>query len=119
MKIELAWWWYWRYTAYHTDSKPIEVFEMEHVATVSQMRAILDSTAGKVFSVSFVKKDGSVRDMVCRNEVSKGTSGGVAGHAHKEELYTVWDMQAAGFRCVNLTTVKRIKCGELNKEWYV
>jgi len=93
--------------------------KMEHVATISQMRQLLDSTAGKVFSVTFVKKDGSIRDMVCRNEVSKGTSGGVAGHAHKEELYTVYDMQAQGFRCVNLTTVKRIKCGELNKEWYV
>lgn len=92
---------------------------MEHVATVNQMRQILDSTKGKVFSVTFVKKDGSVRDMVCRTEVSKGTHGGVAGHAHKEELYTVYDMQAQGFRCVNLSTVKRIKCGELNKEWYV
>lgn len=86
---------------------------MEHVATVNQMRAILDSTKGKVFSVSFVKKDGTVRDMLCRTEVSKGTVGGVAGHAHKPELYTVYDMQAQGFRCVNLTTVKRIKCGSI------
>lgn len=92
---------------------------MEHVATVSQMRAILDSTQGKIYSVVFVKKDGTVRNMVCRNEVTKGTHGGVAGHAHKEELYTVYDVQAKGFRCVNLTTVKSIKCGELNKEWYV
>jgi len=92
---------------------------MEHVATVNQMRSILDSTNGKVFSVTFVKKDGTVREMVCRNNVHKGTVGGVAGHAHIPELYTVYDMQANGFRCVNLTTVKRIKCGELNKEWYV
>lgn len=92
---------------------------MEHVTTLSQMRTILDSTRGKVFSVSFVKKDGTLRDMVCRIEVTKGTKGGVAGHAHKEELYTVYDMQAKGFRCVNLSTVKRIKCGDLQKEWYV
>ena len=37
----------------------------------------------------------------------------------KVREYFVYDMQAKGFRCVNLTTVKRIKCGELNKEWYV
>lgn len=90
---------------------------MEHVATVSQMRALLDSTNGKIFSVHFIKKDGSLREMVCRNEVVKGTSGGVAGHAHKPELYTVYDVQAQGFRCVNLTTVKKIKCGALVKEY--
>lgn len=86
-------------------------------SSIQQMRSILDSTNGKVFSVHFVKKDGSYREMVCRNQVKKGTVGGVAGHAHIPHLYTVYDMQAQGFRCVNLTTVKKIKCGSLQKEW--
>ena len=43
---------------------------------MTELRNLLDTTNGKVFSVHFVKKDGSLREMVCRNEVTKGTKGG-------------------------------------------
>lgn len=81
---------------------------------MTELRNLLDTTNGKVFSVHFIKKDGSLREMVCRNEVTKGTVGGSNGHEDKPHLYTVYDMQAQGFRCVNLTTVKRVKCGSID-----
>lgn len=84
---------------------------------MTELRNLLDTTNGKVFSVHFVKKDGSLREMVCRNEVTKGTKGGSNGHEDKPHLYTVYDMQAQGFRCVNLTTVKRVKCGSIDIQY--
>ena len=81
---------------------------------MTELRNLLDNTKGKLFSVHFIKKDGSLREMVCRNEVTKGTVGGSNGHEDKPHLYTVYDVQAQGFRSVNLTTVKRVKCGDID-----
>jgi len=63
---------------------------------------------GKIFTATFVKKDGSVRDMNCRLGVTAPLAGGESTTAHKDNLLTVYDMQAAGYRCINLDTVTDI-----------
>jgi len=64
---------------------------------------------GKIASVVFVKKDGSDREMVCRQRVTKYLKGGKSNIAHKPNLVSVYDLQSEGYRCINIDTVKQIK----------
>ena len=50
---------------------------------------------GKIASCEFIKKDGSLRKMVFRTQVTKGV--------------TVYDMHERGFRHVNLNTMQWLK----------
>jgi len=60
----------------------------------------------KIFSVTFVKKDGSIRKMNAMRGVRKGVKG--VGHSFdpsEKNLLTVYDMQIRDFRFVNLNDV--------------
>jgi len=73
---------------------------------------LIDSmTNGRIFSVQFVKKDGTVRDMVCRKGVRKGVKGTGAGWGQGalKPLRTVYDMHKAAFRTVPTDRVVRVK----------
>ena len=68
------------------------------------------STEGKIFSARFVKKDGAVRDMVCRLGVKKGVTGtGLAYNPYDKNLVPVFDMQKGAFRMLNLNTIQQLK----------
>ena len=71
---------------------------------------LIDNTQGKIFGVQFIKKDGSVRDMVCRIEVSKGVKGiGLKYNPSSKGLRCVFDMKKDAFRMINLNTVISLK----------
>lgn len=70
-----------------------------------QKRQILESTNGRVFGATFVKKDGTVRTINCRLGVTKHLRGGVSTTAHKTNLITVYDMASKGYRTINLDTL--------------
>ena len=81
--------------------------------TISQLeaKAFIERDAQHIFSVTFIKKDGSVRDMVCRRGVHKGVTGaGMNYDPSAHGLVTVFDMQKNAFRMINLNTIQRIKC---------
>lgn len=80
-------------------------------------KEVLDKVGGKFFTVTFIKQDKTLRKMVCRKGVHKFTKGGVSTTAHKENLVTVYDTQAKGYRSVNLDTVKSITAGGLTYEF--
>jgi hypothetical protein len=64
----------------------------------------------KIFSVTFVKKDGSLRKMNAMRGVRKGVKG--VGHSFnpsEKNLLTVYDMQIGDFRFVNLNDVISFK----------
>jgi hypothetical protein len=64
----------------------------------------------QIFSVQFIKKDGTVRDMVARLHVKKGVKGvGLAFNPFEKGLLPVFDMQKQAFRMINLKTIKRVK----------
>jgi len=63
---------------------------------------------GKIFTVNFIKKDGSERVMTCRLGVKKHLKGGVSTTTHIPEYVTVYDVVAKGYRTINLETVSRI-----------
>lgn len=78
--------------------------------TVESALKLIKSTNGSIFSVSFTKVDGSVRDMVCRLGVKKGITGkGMAYDPTELDLLPVWDMSKHAYRMVKLDTLKAVK----------
>lgn len=69
------------------------------------LKALIRSTNGKIFRVNFIKKDGTLRKMVCRIKVRKN----VNGNGHKIGLHSavirVFDMQKLAFRSIPLDRV--------------
>ena len=64
----------------------------------------------KIFSVTFIKKDGSLRKMNAMRGVQKGVKG--VGHSFdpsEKNLLTVYDMQKRDFRFVNLNEIISFK----------
>jgi len=65
---------------------------------------------GKIFSVTFVKKDGTIREMNCRKGVKKYLSGGELHYKPSEYgLLPVFDMKSQGYRMINFQTIKEIR----------
>ena len=71
---------------------------------------IIKSTKGVIFSVLFIKKDGSERHMNCRLGVKKHLNGGKLGFdALSKGLVPVYDLVKKDYRMINLSTIKYIK----------
>lgn len=61
---------------------------------------------GKIFSVKFIKKDGSIRVMNCRLNTTKGKNGkGMNYNPIEKSLLPVYDMTNKGYRMVNIRTI--------------
>lgn len=67
------------------------------------------STAGTQFvSVLFEKKDKSERQLTGHLKCSKHLKGGESTIAHKEDLVSIYDVQAKGYRCFAKSRVKKL-----------
>ena len=77
---------------------------------------LINKTGGKVFTVSFTKKDGTLRVMNARTGVKSKLRGGKSTTAHVPNLITVFDMKAGQYRCINTDT---IKSAHINKDEYI
>lgn len=65
---------------------------------------------GKIFSVKFLKKDGSLRHMTCRLGVKRHLrGGGYNTTAHLPQYRTVYSVNDKNYRNINLCTIKNIK----------
>jgi len=61
---------------------------------------------GKIFSVRFIKKDGTVRFMKCRTGVISNLKGGQLNYdAEAKGLKSVFDLACNGYRMINANTV--------------
>ena len=77
--------------------------------TKKQAEKLIKSTYGTFFGVSFIKSDGTQRNMSCRLGVSKGVNG--KGQPFKPADYgllTVWDTAKRAHRMVNLKTLYKL-----------
>ena len=74
------------------------------------IQSVLKATKGKFFTVVFIKKDGTTRVMNCRLGVTKHLKGGMST-LNPSEFLTVYDMQAEGYRAINLSTIVSVTCG--------
>lgn len=78
------------------------------------MKALIDDVkkelGNKIFSVEFVKKDGTLRAMTCRLGVTKHLQGGeLKYNANAMGYLVVYDMQSKGYRTINFNTLRAIK----------
>ena len=70
-------------------------------AELKQIIEAIDDT--RIFGVTFIKKDGSVRDMNCMLGVKKHLRGGSQGYNPADHnLLTVYDLVAKGYRNINV-----------------
>lgn len=76
---------------------------------------VLKATKGKFFTVSFIKKDGSLRIMNCRLGVTKHLKGGVST-LNPDKFLTVYDVQSKGYRAINFDTIISVTCGGITLE---
>ena len=66
----------------------------------------IKAQGGKIFTVTFIKKDGSKRVMNCRLHVRKGVKGvGMSYDPLERGLLPCFDMQKQAFRMINLKTI--------------
>jgi hypothetical protein len=68
---------------------------------------ILNSN-GKIFTVTFIKKDGSTRVLNGRLGVTKHLKGGVST-LDPDQYITVYDLQSEGYRAINRATIIDVK----------
>jgi hypothetical protein len=74
-----------------------------------EIKEVIDLMGDKIFTVTFVKKDGTQRVMNARRGVKKGVKGvGMAYNPTEKGLITVYDMQKQAFRMVNSNTIIKI-----------
>lgn len=74
------------------------------------MLEIINDTKGKFFTVTFVKKCGTVRKMTARTGVRKGVNGnGLKFNPSERNLKTVWSCDAQSFRMVNLDSILKVR----------
>lgn len=82
---------------------------MKYINT-TQAYKIIKATKGHIFSCSFIKKDGTIRDMVCRLGVKKYLKGGQLGFNPEEKgLIIVFDTAIKQYRCINVKTLMALK----------
>lgn len=76
---------------------------------MSQIQELKNMVGGKIFSVEFIKKDGTLRKMVCRLGVKKHLKGGELKYKPEDLNYlTVFDLQSEEYRTINVNTLKCI-----------
>ena len=68
---------------------------------------ILNSN-GKIFTVEFTKKDGTIRIMNCRLGVTKYLKGGSIT-LDPNKFITVYDMQSKGYRAINKDAILTVR----------
>jgi len=68
---------------------------------------ILNSN-GKIITVKFVKKDGSLRVMNCRLGVTKHLKGGCST-LNPDKFITVYDLKSEGYRAIDKESILDVK----------
>lgn len=88
--------------------------------SLEDRRKLLDSAKGRFFYTEFLKKDKTVRKMVCKKWERKFLHGepgeNVNTVAHIPKYYTVAEEAVEGYRNISLDT---LKCVRLNGNEYV
>jgi hypothetical protein len=87
---------------------------MEKIITTEQAKEIIAQTKGAIFSTQFIKKDRTIRNMVCRLNVKKYLKGGKNNCAGYPQYVTVFEMKGEAapiYRNINIDTMLTLKVG--------
>lgn len=71
---------------------------------MENLDSIIEATNGKIFSVVFIKKDGTERHMVARLGVTKHLKGGECT-LNREQYIVAYDMAKKAYRAINRDTI--------------
>ena len=82
------------------------------VILMNKLSSIVKQTNGKFFTVVFTKKDGSKRSLNGRLDVTKYLKGGQCT-LDRSKFLIVYDLQAKGYRAVNVDTIESVSCDGL------
>ena len=77
---------------------------------MKNLEEVIEKSNGKFLTVTFVKKDGSIRTLNGRLGVTKGLVGGRSSIDHTKYI-NIYDVQAGGYRNVNKSTILEVKIG--------
>ena len=78
---------------------------------------LINKSKGKIFTATFLKKNGELRKMNCRLGVSKGVNGkGMNYNPTLKALKPVFDMRIKEWRTINLESIMELS---INKENYI
>ena len=90
-----------------------------HLSHQQRKEAMLDeiilNSGGKFVTVTFTKKDGSLRTLTGRMGVTKHLKGGVST-LNADQYVTIYDIQNNGYRAVNRSTIQSVKCEGVTHE---
>lgn len=75
---------------------------------MDNLDSIIESSNGKIVSVTFTKADGTLRVMTCRLGVTKHLKGGESTLDNSKYL-TVFDMAKKGYRAINRETIQSVR----------
>lgn len=64
---------------------------------------------GQFFTVTFETKTGKIRSMNCRTGVKRYLKGGKSTIDHVDNLLSVYDVKACGYRCISLDKMIKIR----------
>jgi len=77
---------------------------------MEELNTVISLLGDRIFTVTFIKKDGTVRVMNARRGVKKGVKGvGMSYDPYSKNLIPVYDMQKGAFRIINAETIIEIK----------
>ena len=84
---------------------------MTNKITKEEAKKLIHVTNGKIFSSTFIKKDGSHRLLTGRLKVTKGLKENAKPRPYdpnKYNLICVYDMMAEGYRMLNINTITKL-----------
>lgn len=87
-------------------------FKQKHFTVMEKKVEEIKTFVGKnkIFTATFIKKDGSERIMNCQLGVKKHLKGGDQSfNPIERNLLTVFDMQVGEYRMINISTLKQLK----------
>ena len=73
-----------------------------------ELASIVAESNGRFVSVTFIKKDGTERSMLCRLGVTKHLKGGES-KLNADQYLTVFDVQKEAYRAINKETILSVK----------
>lgn len=72
------------------------------------LSSLIEGSNGRFVTVTFQKKDGSIRVINGRLGVTKGLKGGKSS-VNPDQYITIYDMQAQGYRNINRDTILQVQ----------
>tara|TARA_B110000211_G_scaffold35514_1_gene35836 strand:- start:406 stop:690 length:285 start_codon:yes stop_codon:yes gene_type:complete len=84
---------------------------MTNKITKEEAKKLIHVTNGKIFSSTFIKKDGSRRLLTGRLKVTKGLKENAKPRPYEPSKYNlvcVYDMMAEGYRMLNINTLTKL-----------